>query len=161
MPSVPPSVRPSADVAKAKSLELQFFRALNRLVEPHIRAGWGSSRLVPGGLIVLETTGRRTGRRSRIPLAALRIQGHILISTFRGERSGWIKNLAAKPDVRYWLRGRPRRATALVISQRQRVRGEEHLPATMRLLVRSLVPYTCAGWTFALLSPESSAKEAV
>jgi deazaflavin-dependent oxidoreductase (nitroreductase family) len=161
MSSMRSSVPFSADLAKPQSLELQFFRTLNRLVEPHIRAGWGSPRLVPGGLIVLETTGRQSGRRSRIPLAALRIHGHLLVSTFRGERSGWVKNLSASPDVRYWLRGRARKATALVISSGQRIRGERQLPPTMRLLVRSLIPYTCAGWTFALLSPESPAKEAV
>ena len=40
------------------SLEIQFFRLLNRLVEPYIRAGWASPRLVPGGLVVLEVRGR-------------------------------------------------------------------------------------------------------
>jgi deazaflavin-dependent oxidoreductase (nitroreductase family) len=136
------------------SVEVQFFRMLNRLVEPKIRAGWASPRFVPGGLIVLETTGRRTGRRSRVPLAAIRIDGHVLVSTFRGHRSEWVRNLSAHPDVRYWLRGRPRQALALVISTRHRERGREELPAAVRWLVRLLVPYTYAGWAFAVLAPD-------
>src|ERR1700690_360603 len=116
------------------TVEVQFFRMLNRLVEPQIRAGWASPRFVPGGLIVLETTGRRTGRRSRIPLAALRVDGHVLISTFRGARSEWVKNASANSNVRYWLRGRPRPARALVISSQHRARGRERLPAAVRWL---------------------------
>src|SRR5215470_17446208 len=105
------------------SVEAQFFRMLNRLVEPHIRAGWASPRFVPGGLIVLEHFGRRTGRRARVPLAAVRIDGHIVVSTFRGGRSQWVKNLTANPEVRFWLRGRPRKARAWVISAQRRARA--------------------------------------
>lgn len=136
------------------SAEVQFFRMLNRLVEPHIRAGWASPRLVPGGLIVLETRGRRSGRRSRVPVAAIRIDGHVVVSTFRGDRSQWVKNLSANPDVRYWLRGRPRQARAQVLSARHRAPAGGKLPAAVRWLVRSLVPYTYAGWAFAVLAPE-------
>lgn len=135
------------------SVEVRFFRMLNGLVEPRIRAGWGSPRLVPGGIIVLETKGRRTGRRAKVPLAAFRISDHILVSTFRGGRSQWVKNLSADPDVRYWLRGRPRKARALVISSGQRTQSRKGLPAVVRWLVRSLTPYTYAGWAFAVLRP--------
>ncbi len=137
-----------------RSVEVQFFRMLNGIVEPYIRAGWASPRLVPGGLIVLETRGRRSGRRSRVPVAAIQLDGHVVVSTFRGERSQWVKNLSANPDVRYWLRGRPRRARALVISARRRAHGRGKLPAAVRWLVHSLVPYTYAGWAFAVLAPE-------
>jgi deazaflavin-dependent oxidoreductase (nitroreductase family) len=140
-------------MAESSSVEVQFFRMLNRLVEPRIRAGWASPRLVPGGLIVLETRGRQTGRRSRVPLAAIRIDGHVLVSTFRGNRSEWVRNLSAHPNVRYWLRGRPRQARALVISTRHHQRGGEELPAAVRWLVRLLMPYTYAGWAFAVLAP--------
>lgn len=133
--------------------EVRFFRMLNQLVEPHIRAGWASPRLVPGGLIVLETKGRRSGRRSRVPLAAIRIDGHVVISTFRGDRSQWVKNVAADPEVRYWLRGRPRVARALVITARRHLPSRTRLPAAVRWLMRSLVPYTYAGWAFAVLVP--------
>ena len=126
---------------------------LNRLVEPRIRAGWASPRFVPGGLIVLETIGRKSGRRLRVPLAAIRLDGHVVVSTLRGSRSDWVKNLTAQPEARYWLRGRPRQTRALVLSARHRGTGRAKLPAAVRWLVRSLVPYTYAGWAFAVLAP--------
>jgi len=137
--------------------EIQFFRLLNQLLEPHIRAGWASPRFVPGGLIVLETRGRRSGRRARVPLAAIRIDGHVVVSTFRGDRSQWVRNAAANPQVRYWLRGRPRTARALVLSSRRRPRGRHKLPAAVRWLMRALLPYTYAGWAFAVLAPAEGA----
>lgn len=87
-------------------------------------------------------------------MAAIWVDGHVVVSTFRGQRSQWVKNLAANPDVRYWLRGRLRKARALVISPRQRALGASKLPTAVRWLVRSLVPYTYAGWAFAVLAPE-------
>ena len=133
--------------------EVEFFRMLNRVVEPMVRAGFGSPRIVPSGLIVLETEGRKTGRRVRTPLAATRIQGHVIIGTFRAGRSQWIKNLAAQPATRYWLAGRPREARAFVMYEGKRFRVPQSLPATLRWLVKFLAPYTRACWEFAVLSP--------
>ena len=147
-------------MSAARSVEVQFFRMINRLVEPRVRAGWGSPHLVPGGLIVLETTGRRSGRRVRLPLAAVRIDGHVIVSTFRGARSQWVMNAAANPDVRYWLRGRPRKARALVIASPRVGRAHDKLPAAVRWLVRWLIPYTYAGWAFAVLAPVKAAPRA-
>ncbi len=126
---------------------------LNRVVEPGIRAGWGSPRIVPGGLIVLESIGRKSGRRARTPLAATRICGHVLVGTFRGERSQWVRNLAAKPTAEYWLAGRRRTASVFVLHAGKRLRVPKALPAPMRAVVRALAPYTRAGWAFAVLSP--------
>jgi hypothetical protein len=42
----------------------QFFRTLNRIVEPAVRRGFGTSVHGPG-IFVVETTGRRSGRRRR------------------------------------------------------------------------------------------------
>jgi deazaflavin-dependent oxidoreductase (nitroreductase family) len=137
------------------ALEKQFFRLLNRVLEPRIRAGWGSPRLVPGGFVVLETKGRRTGRPSRTPLAAIRFQNHVVVSTFRGQRSQWVKNVSSNPDVRYWLHGRPKQAKATVLSPGLRMESLKDLPPALRWLARSLVPYTYAGWAFAVLAPES------
>jgi hypothetical protein len=141
------------------SLETEFFRMLNRVVEPMVRAGVGSPRIVPSGLIVLETEGRKTGRLVRTPLAATRIQGHVIIGTFRGGRSQWIQNLAAKPATRYWLAGRPRGARAFVMYEGKRFRVPRSLPFTVRWVVRFLAPYTRAGWEFAVLSPRTTRRK--
>lgn len=138
-----------------RSVEIEFFRMLNRFVEPRIRAGCASARLVPGGLVVLEVTGRKSGRRSRVPLAAARFQGHVLVSTFRGKRSQWVRNLAANPEVRFWLRGRAQEARAFVISPGRPFRRPRHLPPLLRWATSFLVPYTYAGWAFAVLTPHA------
>jgi deazaflavin-dependent oxidoreductase (nitroreductase family) len=140
-------------VSARRAVEVEFFRFLNRWLEPQIRAGLGSPRLAPGGLIVLETRGRKTGRRARVPLVATRIHGHVLIGTFRGGRSEWAKNLAADPETRFWMGGRARPALATVIAGSRRPRPLPKLPPLLRLVVAFLVPYTRAGWTFAVLSP--------
>jgi deazaflavin-dependent oxidoreductase (nitroreductase family) len=140
------------------SIEVEFFRFLNRWLEPQIRAGLGSPRLAPGGLIVLETRGRKTGRRTRVPLVATRIQGHVLIATFRGARSQWAKNLSASPETRFWMGGRLRPADAYVLTARHRPRPLPKLPALLRLVVVFLTPYTHAGWSFAILAPRRERK---
>lgn len=142
----------------AVSRDVEFFRMVNRVVEPMVRAGFGSPRVVPGGLIVLETTGRKSGRHVRTPLAATRIQGHVIVGSFRGGRSQWIKNLEAAPAARYWLAGCPREARAFVMHEGKRFRVPKSLPTTLQWVVRFLSPYTKAGWEFAVLAPRASAR---
>jgi deazaflavin-dependent oxidoreductase (nitroreductase family) len=115
---------------------------------------------VPGGLIVLETRGRKTGRRMRVPLVATRIQGHMLIATFRGGRAQWAKNLAASPETRFWMGGKPRPAEAYVLTANRRPRPLPKLPALLRLVMVFLTPYTRAGWSFAILAPRRAPRPA-
>ena len=126
---------------------------VNRVVEPMVRVGFGSPRIVPGGLIVLETKGRKSGRTIRTPLAATRIQGHVIIGTFRGGRSQWVRNLAAEPAARYWLAGCPREARAFVMYPGRRFRMPKSVPRSIQWLMGFLAPYTRAGWEFAVLAP--------
>lgn len=141
-----------------RSVEVEFFRMLNHVVEPRIRAGFGSPRFTPGGFIVLETRGRKSGRLSRTPLAATRIQGHLVVGTFRAGRSQWVKNLSADPDTRFWLGGRLRRARAFLIDPSTTGPAPRSLPAALRWAVSFLRPYTKAGWAFAVLAPRSGAR---
>lgn len=144
---------------RAAALEVEFFRMLNRVVEPQIRAGFASPRIVPSGLVVVETTGRKSGRVSRTPLAATRILDHIVVGTFRGGRSQWVRNLAARPETRFWLSGRPREAKAFVLQAGARTRTPRDLPAPVRWAVEFLRPYTLAGWAFAVLAPTGDGSE--
>jgi deazaflavin-dependent oxidoreductase (nitroreductase family) len=133
--------------------EARLFRALNAVLEPSVRKGFGSPSLAPGALIVLETKGHRTGRLSKIPLASLRVGEHILVGTFRGRRSHWVKNLAAQPKVRFWLGGRARPATAIVFPPGRAPRKRKELSAAACALLPLLGLYTSAGWGFAFLTP--------
>ena len=139
----------------AKSIEVEFFRTLNRVVEPMVRAGLGSPRIAPGGFIVLETTGRKSGRKFRTPLAATRLGDYVLVATFRGKRSQWVLNLAAEPRVRYWLGGRAREAKAFVVHEGKRFRVPKSLPRPLQHVIEILAPYRKAGWAFAVLSPRN------
>ena len=136
-----------------RSIEVEFFRTLNGVIEPIVRAGIGSPRIVPSGFIVLETRGRKSGRLRRSPLAATRLGQHVLVGTFRGDRSQWVLNLAAQPRTRFWLAGRPRDTQAFVMHRRGRSRAPRSLPAHLRKVACLLEPYTRLGWAFALLSP--------
>lgn len=138
-----------------RSIEREFFRTLNRVVEPMVRAGLGSPRIAPGGLIVLETRGRKSGRNVRTPLAATRLGDHVVVATFRGRRSQWVLNLAAEPKVRFWLGGRAREARAFVIHEGKRFRVPKSLPRPLQRVVQVLAPYRKAGWAFAVLSPRA------
>ena len=68
--------------------------------------------------VVLETTGRRSGRPRQVPLARGPLDGNItwLISV-HGERAAFARNIAADPRIRLRLRGRWREGTATVVDQ--------------------------------------------
>jgi deazaflavin-dependent oxidoreductase (nitroreductase family) len=57
--------------------------------------------------VVLETTGRRSGRPRATPLARGPVDGNTawLISV-HGRHADWVRNLEATPAVRLWIRGR-------------------------------------------------------
>ena len=96
-----------ADVTKAA------FRMLNSFVEPAVKAGVANPLPVGAGAIVLEVTGRVSGKARRVPLLASRLCGKLAVSTVRDD-SQWLKNVEADPAVTVWLNGKPRAATASI-----------------------------------------------
>ncbi len=84
----------------------QFFSSLNFWAEPLIRAGLGNPLFWPTGTIVVETTGRKSGRKINVPVLAMRLGEMVVFSTVRSD-SQWLKNIVANPEVRYWLAGQP------------------------------------------------------
>lgn len=137
-------------------LEAGFFSALNQFAEPLIRAGLGNPIWWPTGAIVVETTGRRTGRAYKVPLLATRIGDLLLVSTAR-RRSQWLKNLAANPHTRYWMAGRARNATALVIDAGRAAPSLEEMPPLASCLAKALIPQrNLFGGGFAILIPRPS-----
>jgi deazaflavin-dependent oxidoreductase (nitroreductase family) len=143
--------------AGQRGFEAGFFRTLNRFVEPAAEAGCLSPDVWPTGLVLLETTGRRSGKPHRTPVLAMLVDGHVIVRTFRGERSDWFKNLRANPDVAYWSGG-----------QKIPARAEVHVPGE-ECQTKSLPPFAAAGvaaasmavrmlgWRFAVLVPQHQA----
>lgn len=89
------------------------FRLLNSVVEPAVKAGLGNPFAVGAGAIVLEVTGRKSGKKRRVPLLASRVCDKLVVSTVRGD-SQWLKNAEADAAVTVWLNGKARAATASV-----------------------------------------------
>ncbi len=81
-----------------------MFRVLNGIVKPMVRAGVGSPPPLGGGVVVLETTGRRSGRARQVPLMAWRVGKTLKVSTVRGD-SDWVANLEANPSGVVWING--------------------------------------------------------
>jgi hypothetical protein len=50
--------------------EAEFFRTLSAFVEPLIMAGYRSPAFWPTGMIIVETTGAKSGRPRQVPLLA-------------------------------------------------------------------------------------------
>jgi hypothetical protein len=137
-----------------KSIERRFFRALNSVVEPAVRMGLGSPRFLPGGLIVLETKGFKTGATRRTPLVASRLGRYIFVSTFRGESSFWVKNLRKQSSINYYLGGKARQADAFVVMAGKDYESPESLPPAITTITDFLAPYTRTGWAFAVLATQ-------
>ena len=138
-------------------LEREFFRVLNRVVEPAVRKGVGSPRLLPGGLIVLETVGFKTGAKRRTPLVATRLGKYVFVSTFRADRSFWIRNLRKQPRVSYFLGGRERAAKAFVVMPDKHYQRPKSLPEPIGRITDILANFTGSGWGFAVLMPVAKA----
>ena len=67
--------------------------------------------------VLLETTGRRSGRAIRTPLARGPVDGDTTwLIAVHGRKTTWVKNLEVAPEVRIKLRGRWRAARASVMS---------------------------------------------
>jgi len=126
---------------------------LNSVVEPIAREGCFSPSSWPTGLILLETTGRRSGKLRQTPVLAMQMDGHLIVRTFRGERSDWFKNLRANPEVSYWSGGDKQRALAQAYTP-----GEESatgmLPPGAAFAAEAAgLAVQLLGWRFAVLAP--------
>jgi hypothetical protein len=88
-------------------------RTANGAVESLVRAGIGSPPALGGGVVVLETTGHKSGKRRHVPVLGARVGNRITVATVRAD-SHWLRNIEENPSVRVWLGGRRRSALARV-----------------------------------------------
>jgi deazaflavin-dependent oxidoreductase (nitroreductase family) len=98
---------------------------------------WVFFRLLPAprGFVLLTVTGRKTGKRRRRPIRALRDGSIYYGVAILGERSDWLKNLRANPRAQARIGTRTRAITMREVSDA----GER--AKAVKLYVETVVPY--------------------
>ena len=66
----------------------------------------------PPGVVLLETTGRKTGKLRRTPVGARLENGSLWLVAEHGEQAAYVRNIRANPRVRVKRRGGWRSGTA-------------------------------------------------
>lgn len=136
-------------------VEQIFFRRLNAIVEPLVRRGIGSPSFTPTSVILLETVGFKSGVQRRTPLLAVRLGKYTLVSTARGNRSFWVKNLQKNAQVKYYLGGKARDSKAYVLVPGSNKKLPKSLPSAIQKIASFLIENGPEEWAFAILAPRS------
>jgi len=132
--------------------EVECYRALNAVIERAVRAGCGSPGLFPSGFVVVETVGEKSGRPRRVPLLATLLDGCLFVSTLRGARAQWVRNLRAAPEARYWVGGSVHLGRARLFIPGEPRPDTTGLPPLARFVADVLLPpATAFGWTVAVI----------
>jgi deazaflavin-dependent oxidoreductase (nitroreductase family) len=99
---------------------------LNPPIKLAMRAG-----MVPPGYVLLETTGRKSGKRRVTPVGNGLVGDTLWIVTEHGHKAGYVRNLIAEPRVRVRFRSGWRGGSARVLEdddprERQRMLARGH-----------------------------------
>jgi deazaflavin-dependent oxidoreductase (nitroreductase family) len=114
-----------------------------RLLNPVVRAATGAGLPLPG-VVILETTGRRSGEPRRIGVGKALDGDTLWIVAEHGRRAAYVRNVEANPRVRVKIGRRWRTGTAHVLPdddprERQRRMPNRLNSAAVRLMGSDLV----------------------
>jgi len=111
------------------------FLVLNRWVAaPLIRAGGGPllSTPVTGSILLLRTTGRKSGLVREAPLGYTVIDGRVVVVAGYGRKAHWFRNAMADPEVEVLLPG------ALIAGRTDEITEPDQRRAAFRALIASM-----------------------
>jgi deazaflavin-dependent oxidoreductase (nitroreductase family) len=111
------------------------FRVFNRGVAvPLIRAGGGPLLTTPvaGSILLLRTTGRKSGLVREAPLGYTVIDGRVVVMAGYGRGAHWFRNAMAEPEVEVLLPG------ALIAGRAEEITEPEERRAAFRTLIESM-----------------------
>jgi len=111
------------------------FLVLNRgLAAPMIRVGGGPllATTVAGSILVLRTTGRKSGLVREAPLGYAVIDGRVVVVAGYGRGAHWFRNALADPDVEVLLPG------AVIAGRAEEITEPDERRAAFRTLLESM-----------------------
>ena len=82
---------------------------------PRIAYAVGLGPLIGRFVMLLTTTGRKSGKPRVVPLQYEEIDGKIFLGSSRGEKGDWVRNIRANPKVEVRVKARRFAGTAEVI----------------------------------------------
>ena len=117
--------------------------ASHRLLNPFVKAAARAGLPLPG-LVILETTGRKTGEPRRTPVGKA-LDGDTLWVLAEHRRGGYVRNIEANPRVRVRIGRTWRDGTARVLLDddvRERARRMPNRTNTQMVLLMASEPVT-------------------
>jgi len=98
-----------------------------RLFNPLVKAATDAGLPLPG-VVIQETTGRKSGQPRRTPVGKALVGDTLWIVAEHGRRAGYVRNISANPRVRVKLGRRWRTGTARVLPDDDPVERQRRLP---------------------------------
>jgi deazaflavin-dependent oxidoreductase (nitroreductase family) len=92
-------------------------KSLNARMAANYRRGLGPRRMV----LLLTTTGRKSGQPRLTPLQFEDVNGDIYIASARGQQADWFKNILVNPNVQVQIQDRQFCATAEPVTDARRI----------------------------------------
>jgi deazaflavin-dependent oxidoreductase (nitroreductase family) len=117
--------------------------ASHRLLNPFVKAAARAGLPLPS-LVILETTGRKSGQPRRTPVGKA-LEGDTLWVLAEHRRGGYVRNIEANPRVRVRIGGEWRTGTASVLTDddvRERARRMPNPVNTRMVLLMASEPVT-------------------